>query len=251
MMQGLYFIGFLLDAGFFFIFHFWRTYFLVSGIISLVITIPLSALLIEPPVYRTAGRRLIISGTLAYYTVALTLIALNAFMLSLPLLSFVPIMFQERSNPYYYVFLFAMLGLLGFTLAGYLFDRLGKWQVTLYFSSLELISGILLFAVAGNLYILAVLVPAYISAGFFGFIGVWASHTYPEEIRASATNIVFLVGRVLGGFSPFIASIISYSLKDGISLVMIIATNLSIAGSMIYLFVSRSAANQGNGAAGK
>jgi hypothetical protein len=46
----------------------------------------------------------------------------------------------------------------------------------------------------------------FFSSGYFSFTGVWASETYPAEFRATGTNLVFLVGRIVGGFSTIIAA---------------------------------------------
>lgn len=243
-MQGLYFIGFLLDTGFYFVFHYWRTYFLASGIFALVFSLPLAIILVEPSrVRRFQGGRggQGITGKLRLYTVALSLITVGAFMLSVPLMSVVPTLFQQDGIPPYYTFVFAVLGgFLGFAFAGFLADRAQKWAVTLGFSILGIASASLLLQVLRAHAILAVLVPSYISAGFFGFIGVWASQTYPQEIRAAATNIVFLVGRVLGGLAPpFLASVLSVSLKDGMGTVMLLAAAVSVLGSLLYLSVMR------------
>ncbi|GGM70987.1 MFS transporter [Thermogymnomonas acidicola] len=240
VMQGLYFIGFLLDTGFYFVFHYWRTYFLASGIFALVFSLPLAIILVEPSrVRRFQGRGQGITGKLRLYTVALSLITVGAFMLSVPLMSVVPTLFQQDGIPPYYTFVFAVLGFLGFAFAGFLADRAQKWAVTLGFSILGIASASLLLQVLRAHAILAVLVPSYISAGFFGFIGVWASQTYPQEIRAAATNIVFLVGRVLGGLAPFLASVLSVSLKDGMGTVMLLAAAVSVLGSLLYLSVMR------------
>ena len=240
IMQGLYFIGFLLDIAFSLFFHFWRFYFLSAGLVSLIITIPLSLIMEETSVGNISAKtRIKLTERQVILTVALSMITVGAFMLSIPLLSVVPTLFHENNIPDYYIIILALIGFVGFAFAGYLSDRLLKWKVTVYFSIMGLFSGLLLFMVTRDAEIFGLMVLAYLSSGFFGFIGVWASMTYPREIRAASTNIVFIVGRIIGGFSPFLSVlIIPSSLREGISLMIIISTVIAVLGSIVYRVTS-------------
>ncbi|MGC8773372.1 MAG: MFS transporter, partial [Conexivisphaera sp.] len=89
-------------------------------------------------------------------------------------------------------------------------------------------------------YFLAALAAVYVSSGFFSFTGVWASESYPMELRATATNIVFLVGRLLGGFSPMLVIVLyPSSLRVGLGMSGAISAALALAGVAIYVLAGR------------
>lgn len=241
VMQGLYFVGYLLDIAFSLIFHYWRFYFLADGLFSMLIGIPLSLIIVEADTFHPSGSKKIkFTEREILYTISLSVITVGAFMLSIPLLSVVPTLFIEEGIPSYYTIILALVGFLGFAFAGYLSDRFPKWVVAFLLSAMGLISGVFMYFVSENYRLFIVMLMAYISAGFFGFIGVWASQTYPSQIRATSTNIVFISGRLIGGFSPFLSTVIfPASLKDGLSIIIMISAAISSLGSLFYLYVSR------------
>ncbi len=246
LMQGLYFIGFLLDSLFFIEIRYWRTFFLISGIFALALSAISSYFIVETGPRGNASRsgqsgvRAIFSKELSGLTAGLIIIGIAAFMLSVPLLSVVPTIVEELKISEYYIVVLSLIGFFGFILAGYLSDKFQKWAVTLSFASIALISGALLFVESNVFYVPLVLMLSFISAGFFGFIGVWVSQTYSREIRGAATNIVFLFGRVLGGLSPFItALIVPQALRLGLSAMIMISAIIAIAGSLIFWLASR------------
>ncbi len=245
-MQGMYFLGFLLDFLFYFVFPFWRYYFLAAGIFSLIVSVSFASIIIEP---LKNGRRITgagkISGRLAFYTVAFSLVVIGAFMLSVPLMSVAPTLLSYLKIPEEIIIVLAILGFFGFVAAGYISDRIPRWKTTLLFSSSALILGIAIYFLTTPFVILAVLALIYISSGFFSFTGIWVSENYPASKRATATNIVFFVGRILGGFSPLLVILIDpSSLKTGMSVMITLSALIAIAGSSLFVIASKLQANK-------
>ncbi|MEM0121125.1 MAG: MFS transporter [Thermoprotei archaeon] len=241
-IQGLYFLGFLLDALFYTLIRAWRAYFLLSGLLSLVLSVPSALVLVETGGKKTlAAQKQRISGKLLNYTIILSMITVAAFMLSVSLTGVVPTLLDSVGLPGYYTVVLSLVGFFGFIVAGVLSDRFEKWKVTLLFSFVGLIAGLALYVAGVGWLILTALGIAYVSCGFFGFIGVWASQTYPAGIRATATNTVFLLGRILGGFSPLLAVlVVSSSIRAGLSVIVTVSAAISIIGSLLYYTVSKS-----------
>ncbi len=239
-MQGLYFLGFLLDFLFYFVFPFWRYYFLAAGIFSLIVSVSSASMIVEPARHGgrvTGGGK--ISGRLAYYTVAFSLVVIGAFMLSVPLMSVAPTLLSYLKIPEAFIIVLSILGFLGFVAAGYISDRIPRWKTTVFFSSSAMILGIAIYFLNLPFVILAVLALIYVSSGFFSFTGIWVSENYPARMRATATNIVFFVGRILGGFSPFIVILIDpSSLKTGMSVMIMVSAFIAIAGASLFVFAS-------------
>ncbi|MEM3845556.1 MAG: hypothetical protein QXU98_07645, partial [Candidatus Parvarchaeota archaeon] len=94
--------------------------------------------------------------------------------------------------------------------------------------------GALLFVESEHYVSLVIIALMYASSGFFSFSGIWVSENYPVEYKATATNIVFFAGRIIGGFSPLIASLLySSSLGRGIGLVGVVSGVIALVGVAI------------------
>ncbi|AAT43044.1 MFS transporter [Picrophilus oshimae] len=225
--QSLYFLGFLLDSVTYIIIHFWRYYLLAIGIISLIFSVG-TAILINENKMKTVRKGL--TRDMVPKTISLSLVTIGAFMFTVPLLSVVPTLLNEINVSDSFVTLYSIVGFSGFVIAGILSDRFGRKYTTLMFTVPGLISSLILYFITSSFYIIIIMIPVYIFSGFFSFLGVWVGENYPFEIRASATNIVFFAGRILGGFSPFIVSLIG-PLRMGLSLICIISALLAIIGA--------------------
>ncbi len=243
LMQGLYFIGFLLDEVTYMFVPHWRNFFLIAGAISLALTMTTTPLVSET-VRRGVVRRASLLGMgreLAIATAALSLLTLGALMFSTPLLSVVPAMLQGEGISSSWLVPLSALGFVGFVLAGLASDRAGRAGTALAFSSLGLTASAALAALLQPQYVLTALAAMFFLSGYFSFIGIWASEVYPIEFRATATNLVFLVGRLVGGFSAYIAaSIYPHSLRLGTAVTCIIANVLAVAGSLMYIWLYRA-----------
>jgi MFS family permease len=175
---------------------------------------------------------------LAVVTVGLTAIVAGAFMFSVPLLSVTPSFLPSMGLGQGLLMGLSLLGLASFTLAGYLSDRCGRLPVQAAFAAMGLASSALLIPAYRGL--LGALALMFFFTGYFGYAGVWAGETYPAEYRATATNVVFVVGRIMGGLSAVVAaSLFPASLRVGTALTCIIANAIALAGSGIYLYGRR------------
>jgi putative MFS transporter len=238
LMQGLYFLGFMLDSVFFIFFHYWRTYLLIAGIISLVFSMAASALLEE-----TGSRKIVRSSTrdprFINYTVAFSIVVIGAFMFSVPLMADVPTIITNMGMNALYVTVLSLIGFIGFVLAGFLSDKFNRAYVAMTFTGMGVIFSLILLLFKINAYLVTLLAAIYITSGFFSFSGIWVSENYPIESRALATNIVFFSGRIVGGFSPFIAALIDPTfLISGVAIVCIIAGVLAFVSSAYIQFVA-------------
>jgi len=243
IMQGLYFIGFFLDALTFQLVPHWRTYFLVVGLVSLVITVALNSLVAETAArsYRGLGLRAF-DRRLALLTAGLSAISVGAFMFTIPLLSVVPSFITSMGLSRSWVEPLSIVGFIGFIVAGWASDVAGRLKTALAFIAVSLASAAALVALARGYAGLAALSLMFFASGYFSFLGVWASETYPAELRATGTNVVFLVARVVGGFSTAIAAFIyPPSLRVGTALTGIIAGAIALAGAATFYLAARPA----------
>jgi len=240
-MQSLYFIGFLLDSLTYMMIPHWRTYLAAVGAISLITSIPATALVGETlrrGNIRRVGVRAI-RGRLALYTVALSAVVVGAFMLSVPLLGLAPTLVSGMGLETYYVSALSMIGFASFVAAGYLSDRLGRARTTAILAGLGAAASAALAALGSSWAALIALALVFVSAGFFSFTGIWVSESYPVELRATATNIVFLLGRLLGGFSPMLVVLLyPPSLRVGMGMSGLISAALTLAGVAVYRLAS-------------
>jgi len=248
LMQGLYFIGFFLDAVTYYVVPSWRTFFLVVGLVSLLLTLSLTHLVIETYPARAQGLGLrYFDLRLAVVTAGLSAIVVGAFMFSVPLLSLVPSFIASMDLSEGWLTFLSMLGFLGFLVAGWLSDLGGRLRTAVALSGLGLLSSLALALTQGGYAGLTALSLMFFSSGYFSFTGVWASETYPAEFRATGTNLVFLVGRIVGGFSTIIAAYLyPSSLRVGTALTCIIANSLALAGGALYVVGLRVRSSRGS-----
>lgn len=241
LVQGLYFIGYMVDAVLYSVVPFWRAYFLMIGAITVAASA--SILFVPETVTPSAGPRRGLKAFdrgLALMTVGLSAVVVGAFMFSIPLLSLVPSFITTMGLSESWLILLAGLGFIGFVVAGLVSDLVGRPRTAALLSLAGLASSIGLLMFGRGCWGLLVLSASYFSSGYFSFTGVWASETYPAELRATGTNLVFLVGRVVGGFSPTLAALIyPRSLRVGTALISVIANALALVGVLIYMWGAR------------
>ncbi|MEM0127517.1 MAG: MFS transporter [Thermoplasmatales archaeon] len=241
LLQSLYFAGFLLDSLASIAFPYWRTFLIACGIIALVPSIAFSIAIRETRkggLIRYSIRSM--RGKLAVYTVAFSAVVAGAFMFSVPLMGVVPTYLREIDASSTTIVFFSLIGLSFFIISGYLSDRVGRGAVAAIFSSLCILSGTLLFVEKVPLYSLFIIAFMYASSGFFSFSGIWVSENYPAEYRVTATNIVFFTGRIIGGFSPLIASVSFVFLGKGIAFVGMIAGAMALTGVILLFLFGQS-----------
>ncbi|HEY0179079.1 MAG TPA: MFS transporter [Dokdonella sp.] len=103
----------------------------------------------------------------------------------------------------------AILGALSYIGGGLLADLAGRRRAYLYTASLGVFAyatfAVCLWLTRGDAYgahALRLMVPAYLllqaGYGYFGVQGVWLSELFPTEVRTTAQNAVYYVGRAIG-----------------------------------------------------
>ncbi|MFP3227348.1 MAG: MFS transporter [Caldisphaera sp.] len=242
LVQGLYYVGFGLDVVTYSFVKYWRLLFLIIGTASLVFGIMSSIIIIETlKIYQRKPSNIsrIFESKYRYKTILLSLIVMGAFLLSVPLLSIAPTLI-EKINMTSNIGLLSIIGFFSYWLAGFLSDKVGRVKTTLIFSALGLISGLLLILAKNPYFIIILLALLYISSGLFSYDGIWVSENYPIDLRATASNFVFMFGRFIGGFAPEITSVVGMlNLSFGIGIVSFFASVLILTASIIFILVDK------------
>ncbi len=241
LVQGLYFIGYMVDAAMYSAVPFWRTYFLVVG--AAAVAASATILLVPETAPPSQSVRLGLSAFdkgLALMTIGLSAVVVGAFMFSVPLLSLVPSFITSMDLSEGWLVVLSGLGFIGFVAAGLASDLVGRPKTAALLSLAGLASSLALLMGWRSYAGLLALSASYLSSGYFSFTGIWASETYPAELRATGTNLVFFVGRVVGGFSPTLAALMyPSSLRVGTAMISVIANALAFSGALIYVWGAR------------
>lgn len=113
----------------------------------------------------------------------------------------------------------------GIWLFGQLADRFGRWKIFLLY---QVGAAIMVVVYAAQQNIIAVLITGGIMGifinGMIGGYGALISDIYPIRARATAQNVLFNIGRGIGGFGPLIFGIVvtRYTFATAISLLTFI-----------------------------
>ncbi len=240
--QGLYFIGLMLDALVYGLIRTWNLVLIVVGASSLVLSIPWLAIIPETASrvgITRVGYGEIFRGKFLLITVLGTLVVASAFLFTVPLVSIAPTYLEQLRIANLGLWLLALpaIGAIAYTLAGYLSDVYGRARVLIALSVIALLSSALLIVVSTLRLINYLVIPialSYFSSSIFSYLGVFLSELYPARVRATASNFVFLLGRVLGGVGPpLIALAFAENLGFGLGLVMIICAAVSLTSALI------------------
>ncbi|QKQ99123.1 MFS transporter [Metallosphaera tengchongensis] len=235
IMQGLYFIGGLLGLLWADIFRSIETYFLTLGLLSLVsyllwFSIP------ESKVRSRGSFSSLRSKNLTKVLVLGSVFAVGSFLFVVPLVSLSFTLFSFFRLPAFSLLSLALLlGLIGFSLAGRLSDRWGRKRTTFIFIVISLVSSVMMLLQVPTSLIGVLVTLLMVGSSFFAYFGVWMSEVFPPEVRATGTNIVFFLGRLIGGgFGVSIILLMPFGLKEDLGVGLLTST-LLVLGSVLLL----------------
>jgi MFS family permease len=113
------------------------------------------------------------------------------------------------------LYIASAISFVGFILAGYLSDVLGRRRVFLAFSGLQAVTFAVMLVLALSDTGLSNFVWLYYFAsfflGYFGIFGVWFGELFPTRIRSLGSAAAYNVGRGLSGAGTLIGAIIATS----------------------------------------
>ncbi|MFP3280231.1 MAG: MFS transporter, partial [Vulcanisaeta sp.] len=240
-LQGIYFIGIVLDALVSGVIRDWRLVLISIGATSLALSLPLIMLVPETAGrigLRSVGYGELFRGSLLIITVLSTVLVSSAFLYTIPLVSLAPTYLSAIKPPGLSTWLIALplVGAASYVIAGYASDIYGRAKTLTVLSTIALVSSVALLLMARSYpgYVTIPVALAYFSSSIFAYLGVWISELYPMRVRATASNFAFLLGRLLGGVGPpIVAALFSYDLGVGLGYVLTISAALALASTLI------------------
>jgi len=241
VLQGIYFIGIVLDALVSGVIRDWRLVLISIGATSLALSLPLIMLVPETAGrigLRSVGYGELFRGSLLIITVLSTVLVSSAFLYTIPLVSLAPTYLSAIKPPGLSTWLIALplVGAASYVIAGYASDIYGRAKTLTVLSTIALVSSVALLLMARSYpgYVTIPVVLAYFSSSIFAYLGVWISELYPMRVRATASNFAFFLGRLLGGVGPpIVAALFSYDLGVGLGYVLTISAALALASTLM------------------
>lgn len=234
VMQGLYYVGGIVDLILAAYAHSLQIYFLILFLAGLV-CLPLWFLIPE------SGERIpnrpknlfLRDARLIRITVFGSLFAVGSFLFLVPLVSLSYTYLSGLGLPAYKVLLVALgMGLVGFAVSGRISDRFGRRHTTYLFAGLSTAFSVIFFLNITPFVDEASIIALTLGSSFFAYFGVWMSEVYPAEIRATGTNTALFLGRLLGGgFGVSIVLLLPFSLGRSLSLALTVSSILVLASA--------------------
>jgi MFS family permease len=154
-----------------------------------------------------------------------SLFAVGSFLFIVPLVSLSFTLLSSLKLPTFQVIVVALLvGLVGFTVAGKLSDRFGRKRTTYLFLAISLVFSFLFFLGVPAV-VEASIISLMFGSAFFAYFGIWMSEIFPAEVRATGTNMVFFLGRLIGGgFGVTIVLLLPLGLQMDLGLALVISS---------------------------
>jgi SHS family lactate transporter-like MFS transporter len=173
-----------------------------------------------------AGLRALLSGPLGKRTLIACALLATSFYGSYAVYTYGPAMWQSvyhlsPSQVGNIGMVSAVLGALSYITGGFLADAIGRRRAYMATALLGVVA-YAVFAVAlfvtrgsdGGEHTLWIVLPAYfllqMGYGYFGVQGVWLSELFPTEVRTTAQNAVYYIGRAVGaGGAPIVGLLLA------------------------------------------
>ena len=154
-----------------------------------------------------------------------SLFAVGSFLFIVPLVSLSFTLLSSLKLPTFQVIVVALLvGLVRFTVAGKLSDRFGRKRTTYLFLAISLVFSFLFFLGVPAV-VEASIISLMFGSAFFAYFGIWMSEIFPAEVRATGTNMVFFLGRLIGGgFGVTIVLLLPLGLQMDLALALVISS---------------------------
>ncbi|MDG6927786.1 MAG: MFS transporter [Nitrososphaerota archaeon] len=229
-IQGLYFIGMMLDVLTLLFIGYWRTYMLAVGAISLVVSV--AGILMIPETVNVKSEkhelREIFRGKLLPVTALGTLIVAAAFMYTIPVATLIPSVLRSGN-----LLVLDAVGFISFTVAGYVSDKIRRMKSIMAFAAVGILSSIIaiIFGIGIGQAVLL-----YVGTGYFAFVGIMMSELYPIRLRGTGSNFAFLTGRIMGGLGPSIVAIaFAGELQAGIGTFALGSSCLALASAILLM----------------
>ncbi|BBL46879.1 MFS transporter [Metallosphaera sedula] len=232
IMQGLYFIGGLLGLIWAFLFRNLEIYFFSLGVVSLV------SFILWFLIPESTRRGHSTSGKVSIFKVVIlgSIFAVGSFLFVVPLVSLsFTLLSSLRLDAFLILSIALVVGMISFTFAGRISDKIGRKRTTFLFIAISVLFSLLMLLTANSLLLSISLVMLMIGSSFFAYFGVWMSEVFPPEMRATGTNLVFFLGRLVGGgFGVSIVLLMPFGLKDDLGIALL-ASSLLVLGSVVGL----------------
>lgn len=229
-VQGLYFVGMMLDVLTLLLIGYWRTYMASVGAISLVVSVAGILLIPETAKGKPEQHKLkeIFTGRLLPVTVLGTLIVAAAFMYTIPVATLVPSVLRSGN-----LLVLDAVGFISFTLAGYISDVASRVKSIMAFASVGILASLTVIISGMGI---GQAVVMYVGTGYFAFVGIMVSELYPIRLRGTGSNFAFLAGRIMGGLGPSIVAItFAGELQAGIGIFALGSSLLAVLSAIILM----------------
>ncbi|AWR98397.1 MFS transporter [Metallosphaera hakonensis] len=223
IMQGLYFVGGLLGLIWASVFKL-NLYFLSLGVVSLI------SLALWPLIPESTRRSR--SNPSAHGLFKITFLgaifSVGSFLFVVPLVSLsFTLLSLLNLNAFLLLSIALLVGMVGFTLAGRISDIWGRKRTTYMFIGVSLVFSVVMLLSGEPLLVEISLVALMVGSSFFAYFGIWMSEIFPPEIRATGTNTVFFLGRLIGGgFGVSLVLLMPFGLKDDLGISLVISSIL-------------------------
>ncbi|CCC81901.1 MFS transporter [Thermoproteus tenax] len=227
IMQGLYFLGAIMGSLISFAARESISLYYVTIFSLSAISIPLWFLI--PESKWRAKFSFKVSRDLAKATVFGSLFSIGAFLLLVPLVSLGFTLFTALGlNAYAVILAGFIIGMIGFTAAGSISDRIGRKRASYVFAGISVLASLLfLFGVNNPNLVATSFILLMFGSSFFAYFGVWMSEVYPANFKATGTNITLFLGRLLGGgFGVTLALLLPFGLERDLSLTALISSTI-------------------------